>query len=148
MKFTKAVLIGAVLAAGTAFAQDMEPTDPNAVARSELMKKQGMNTGILGDMASGKTPYDAAAAEAAKAALIETAGAIEATFMEQGAADPASEAKPEIWTNWDEFLADAKKLGEAASAMDVASAESIGAGMGALGGACKDCHTEFRVMKQ
>jgi cytochrome c556 len=32
--------------------------------------------------------------------------------------------------------------------MDVASAESIGAGMGALGGACKDCHTEFRMMKQ
>ena len=24
----------------------------------------------------------------------------------------------------------------------------IGAGMGALGGACKDCHTEFRVLKQ
>ena len=73
---------------------------------------------------------------------------IEATFKDQGAADPASEAKPEIWANWDEFLGDAKKLGEAAGAMDVASAETIGAGMGALGGACKDCHTEFRVMKQ
>ena len=44
--------------------------------------------------------------------------------------------------------ADAKALGDAAGAMDVASAESIGAGMGALGGACKDCHTDFRVMKQ
>ena len=42
---------------------------------------------------------------------------------------------------------DAKALGDAAAAMDVASAETIGAGMGPLGGACKDCHTEFRVMK-
>ena len=81
----------------------------------------------LGDRRLG----GAAAAEGAKAAIVEAAGKIEATFKDQGAADPASEAKPEVWTNWEEFLADAKKLGEAAGAMDVASAESIGAGMGA-----------------
>ena len=147
MKFAKAVAIGAVLAAGAAYAEG-DRTDPNAIARSDLMKMIGKNTGILGDMAGGKAAYDAAAAEGAKAALIEASAKIEETFKDQGAADPASEAKPEIWANWDEFLADAKKLGDAAGAMDVASAESIGAGMGALGGACKDCHTDFRVMKQ
>ena len=147
MKFAKALIISAVLSAGAAFAEE-ERTDPNAIARGELMTLIGKNTGILGDMAGGKAAYDAAAAEGAKAAIVEAAGKIEATFKDQGAADPASEAKPEVWTNWEEFLADAMKLGEAAGAMDVASAESIGAGMGALGGACKDCHTEFRVMKQ
>lgn len=147
MKFVKAVVIGAVLTAGAAFAEG-ERTDPNAIARSELMRTIGKNTGILGDMAGGKAAYDAAAAEGAKAAIIEAAAKIEETFKEQGAADPASEAKPEIWANWDDFLADAKALGDAAAAMDVASAETIGAGMGALGGACKDCHTEFRVIKQ
>ena len=147
MKFVKAAVIGAILIAGAAFAEG-DRTDPNAKARSDLMRVVGKNTGILGDMAGGKAAYDAAAAEAAKAAIVEAAGMIEATFKDQGAADPASEAKPEIWANWDEFLGDAKKLGEAAGAMDVASAETIGAGMGALGGACKDCHTEFRVMKQ
>ncbi len=130
--------------AGAAYAKG-DRTDPNAKARSDLMRDIGKNNGVLGDMAGGKAAYDAAAAEAAKAALIEDAGKIEAAFKDQGAADPASEAKPEVWTNWDEFLADAKKLGDAAAAMDVASAESIGAGMGALGGACKDCHTEFRA---
>jgi cytochrome c556 len=147
MKFVKAVVIGAVLAAGAAFAEG-ERTDPNAIARSDLMKTIGKNTGILGDMAGGKAAYDAAAAEGAKAAIVEAAGKIEATFKDQGAADPASEAKPEIWADWEEFLEHAKQLGDAAGAMDVASAETIGAGMGALGGACKDCHTEFRVMKQ
>jgi cytochrome c556 len=146
MKLIKAFALGAVLAAGAAYAQQ-EPTDPNAVARSGLMKMVGMNTGILGNMAGGKEPFDAAKAEGAKAALIEAAGKIEATFMEQGAADPASEAKPEIWANWDDFLVKAKALGAAAEAVDVASAESIGAGMGAIGGACKDCHTTYRVMK-
>ncbi|WP_135450872.1 MULTISPECIES: c-type cytochrome [Tabrizicola] len=147
MKHVKAFAIGAVLAAGAAFAQDVEPTDPNAVARSELMKLVGMNTGILGNMAQGKDPYDAAKAEAAKAALIEAAGKIEATFAEQGGADPASEAKPEIWANWDDFLAKAKAMGDAAGAIDVASVESIGAGMGAIGGTCRDCHSTYRVMK-
>jgi cytochrome c556 len=146
MKLFKAAVLGTILTVGIAYAQ-AEPTDPNAIARSDLMKIVGKNTGILGDMAGGKAAYDAAAAEAAKAAIIEAAGNIEATFKDQGAADPASEAKPEIWANWDAFLADAKALGDAAGAMDVASAETIGAGMGALGGACKDCHTEFRVMK-
>ena len=147
MKFAKALIIGAVLSAGAAFAEEKR-TDPNAIARGELMTTIGKNTGVLGDMAGGKAAYDAAAAEAAKAAIVDAAGKIEATFKDQGAADPASTAKPEVWTNWEEFLADAKKLGEAAGAMDVASAETIGAGMGALGGACKDCHTEFRVLKQ
>jgi cytochrome c556 len=147
MKIVKAVVIGAILTAGVAFAEG-DRTDPNAKARSDLMRVVGKNTGILGDMAGGKAAYDAAAAEGAKAALIEAAAGIEAAFKDQGGEDPASEAKPEIWANWDDFLADAKALGDAAAAMDVASAETIGAGMGALGGACKDCHTEFRVMKQ
>jgi cytochrome c556 len=147
MKLAKALLLGAVLTAGVAYAEG-ERTDPNAIARSDLMKTVGKNTGILGDMAGGKAAYDAAAAEAAKAALVEAFGTVDATFKDQGAADPASEVKPEIWANWDDFLAHAKTAGDAAAAMDVASAESIGAGMGALGGACKDCHTDYRVMKQ
>lgn len=145
MKLVKAVVIGAILITGAAFAKG-DRTDPNAKARSDLMRVVGKNTGILGDMAGGKAAYDAAAAEAAKAAIVEAAGQIETAFKDQGGADPASEAKPEIWANWDDFLADAKVLGDAAGAMDVSSAETIGAGMGALGGACKDCHTDFRVM--
>lgn len=146
MKFTKYLAIGAILIAGAAFAEG-DRTDPNAKARSDLMRTIGKNTGVLGGMAGGKSAYDAAAAEAAKAALIEASAGIEAAFKDQGAADPASEAKPEIWTNWDEFLKKAGALNAAATALDVASVETIGAGMGALGGACKDCHTQFRVMK-
>ena len=146
MKFAKALIIGAVLSAGAAFAEE-ERTDPNAIARAELMQTIGKNIGIIGDMAGGKTAFDAAA-EAAKAALVEATGKMEATFKEQGAADPASEAKPEIWANWDDFLKKAKAANDAAGALDVASVDTIKAGMGALGGACKDCHTTYRIMKE
>ena len=36
MKFAKALIIGAVLSAGAAFAEEKR-TDPNAIARGELM---------------------------------------------------------------------------------------------------------------
>lgn len=146
MNMIKVFAVGAILAAGAAFAQDR--TDPNSIARSDLMKMQGQNIGILVGMAEGKAPYDAAAAEAAKAGLIETSGKIEAVFMEPGGADPASRAKPEIWTNWEDFLMKAKALGDAAAALDVASIETIGAGLGALGGACGDCHKSYQAPKQ
>ena len=49
-------------------------------------------------------------------------------------ANPAwkTAAKPEIWTNWDDFLKHANALKAGAEAMDVSSAETIGAGMGAF----------------
>ena len=147
MKFAKALIIGAVLSAGAAFAEE-ERTDPNAIARGELMETIGKNIGIIGDMAGGKTEFDAAAAEGAKAALVEATGKIEATFKDQGGADPASEAKPEIWANWDDFLKKATAASDAANALDVASLDTVKAGMGALGGACKDCHTTYRIAKQ
>ena len=147
MKFAKALIIGAVLSAGAAFAEE-ERTDPNAIARAELMQTIGKNIGIIGDMAGGKTEFDAAAAEGAKAALVEATGKIEATFKDQGGADPASEAKPEIWANWDDFLKKATAASDAANALDVASLDTVKAGMGALGRACKDCHTTYRIAKQ
>lgn len=147
MKFAKILAAGAILAAGVAFAQ-AERTDPNAIARGDLMKLQGKNAGVLGGMASGKAAYDAAAAEAAKAVLLETSSKIPETFMEPGEPDPASLAKPEIWTNWDDFVVKATALNTAVAALDVSSVETIGAGMAAIGGACGGCHEVYRVAKE
>lgn len=137
-----AALIAPILLATAAFAAD--PTQPEAIERAKLMKEVGLNSKILGEMASGKTPYDAAAAEAAKAVLIESAGKIDTVFATQGAEDPVSEALPVIWTNWEDFTRKAAGFGQAASALDTSSAETIKVGMGAIGGACKACHSVYR----
>lgn len=142
MKFGTFLLAGALVAASVTHAA--EATDPTVKARQELMDTMGMQAKILGEMAGGKTPYDAAAAEAAKAALIAASADIGAKFETQ-AEDPKSAAKPEIWTNWDDFMAKATALNAAATAMDIASAETIGAGMGAVGGACGACHKVYQV---
>lgn len=140
---TKAIVLGMALCAGAAFAET-EPTDPAAIARENLMKSFGGAAKTLGEMAGGKTAYDAAAAETAKVALISGAAEIAATFAAP-TMDPADKTSPDVWKNWDDFLAKGKALGDAAASLDLASAETIGAGMGAIGGSCKDCHTLYRL---
>lgn len=59
-----------------------------------------------------------------------------------------SEAKLEIWSDWDGFVTVAASFSERADAL-VAAIESgdtavIGAAVGALGGGCGDCHTPYR----
>ena len=90
----KTLIAGLVMSAGVAYAQ-VAATDPTVIARQDLMKTIGMNTKVLGDMAGGKADFDAAAAEAAKAALIAASADIGAKFETQ-AEDPGAKAKPEI----------------------------------------------------
>lgn len=142
MKAARTAALLLILTPFAALAAD--PTQPEAIARSNAMKEVGKNTKILGDMAGGKTAFDAAAAEAAKAALVAAAAAAPAAFEVQGADDPVSEAKPEIWTNWDDFVAKAADLRTAAEGVDTASADGLKAGMGTLSGACKACHSVYR----
>ncbi len=144
MKFlTKGLIAGLVLVAGVAVAKE-GVQDPTVKARQELMGTIGMNTKALGDMAGGKADFDAAKAQAAKEAIMAASAEIGAKFEPQ-ASDPVSEAKPEIWTNWDDFVAKAGALNAAATALDASSLDSVKAGMGAIGGACKDCHSTYRL---
>lgn len=140
--FSSLFALSIALAGGMAVAQDA--TDPTVIARQAVMKQIGGSMKVLGDMAGGKTAFDAAKAAEAKAALIAAAGEVPAKFEPQ-ATDPASEAKPEIWTGWNDFVTKSSALGTAATAVDTTSVDGIKAGLGAVGGACKDCHTTYRM---
>ena len=119
-------------------------TNAAVVARQDLMKAQGAAARTLGQMAQGQAAFDAEAAAAAKASLVETAARIAEVF-EANETDPESKAKPEIWVNWDDYVAKADALKAAVEALDVSSLEGIQAGMGAVGGACGACHQAYRL---
>ena len=64
-----------------------------------------------------------------------------------------SEAKPDIWENWDDFVAAAEGLvGHAQSleaAFETGDKGQIGAAVKALGGeGCRGCHQRFREKKE
>jgi cytochrome c556 len=137
-----AVFTGLTLVAGVAYAG--KATEPAAMARQDLMDTIGKNVKILGEMAGGKAAFDATAAADAKAALAAAAAEIPVKFEPQ-TTDPESKVKPEIWADWDNFISKANGLGAAATAMDTTTVEGVQAGMGAIGGACKDCHSAYRM---
>jgi len=139
---TKTLVAGLMMVAGVAIAA--EATDPTVKARQELMDTIAMNTGVLGKMAGGENPFDAAAAEGAKAAIATAAAEIAAKFEPQ-ATDPKTTAKEDIWANWDDFVKKADALKAAAEGMDATTLEGVQAGMGGIGGSCKDCHTSYRI---
>lgn len=144
MKFTtKALIVGFICAGGVALAAGA--TDPDAKARQDLMGANGAAMKVLGGMAGGEVAFDATAAAAALKTLVDDAAAIPTVFKNPGAPDPKSGAKPEIWTNWEDFLKDAAALGTAAAAVDASSLDGLKAGLGAVGGTCKECHTEYKA---
>lgn len=135
--------VGLILTANFALAQ-AKATDPDAHARQVLMDANSMALVALSNMIITERPYDAAAAAAAKAALIANAADIPVKFK-ANTSDPASRAKPEIWANWDDFSAKAAALGTATTALDTSSLDSIKAGINAVGGTCAACHSTYRT---
>ncbi len=139
---TKTLILGLILVGGLAYAGSA--TDPDAKARQDLMDANGGAMKVLGGMAKGDVAFDATAAAAAKATLVADAANIAVVFKNQST-DPASKAKPAIWTAWDDFTAKANDLGKAAAALDTTSVDTLKAGVGAIGGACGACHTAYKA---
>jgi cytochrome c556 len=117
--------------------------------RQELMKAQGQSMKILGEMAQGKSPFDAAVVKEhgeAMAARFEQAKALFVPGTEQG--PPETYAKPEVFSDAPGFSAAADQAIEASRAVAAVTAEAqLGEAVGTLGGACKNCHDKYRRPK-
>ena len=137
----QSVFLALILVGGVALAEGA--VDPDVKARQDLMAANGAAMKTVGGMASAKIAFDATAAEAAKQVLIANAAGTLVVFKNQ-ASDPAGHASNSIWTAWDDFSAKAGDMGTAAAALDTTSAESVAAGLGAIGGTCKACHTAYK----
>jgi cytochrome c556 len=140
-----AIAAALTFSVGAAAAKD-GVTNPVVKERMDLMQVVRANTATLGDMAGGKTAFDATAATAAKTALAAAAAQIVAKFQ-ANEDDPVAEGRPEIWTDFAGFTTKAEALVTAAEAVDVASLAGLQAGMGAIGGTCKACHEAYRAKK-
>lgn len=138
---TSALALGILASGAVAHA---EVQNEAVKARMEAMKAIGGAMKTIGGMAQGKVAFDADAAAAAVAVMEAQSAQVPALFEAQES-DPKSEAKPEIWTNWDDFVSKSQALNAAAKAADASSPEALGASLGPIGGACKSCHTAYRM---
>ena len=120
-----------------------------ADARHENFEKMGDAFKVVADQLKASSP-DKAAIQAATGTIATLAPQV-ATWFPAGSS-PAdgikTHALPAIWEKPDEFKAAAAKLAEEAGKFNALAQAgdmaALGAGMQALGGACKGCHDKFR----
>ncbi|WP_223425780.1 c-type cytochrome [Tateyamaria pelophila] len=146
--------LAAVATVSTASADGHTAALENATnARHAQMQVIAYHTGLLGEMAKGTTPYDAATATAAAENLASAASMNRIVLWLEGSEQGAiatSRAKTEIWSDASGFEEMAVALETAADAMvDAAGTDldSLRAAMGGVGKSCGDCHKAYRGPK-
>jgi cytochrome c556 len=117
--------------------------------RQAVMKAQGQSMKVLGEMAQGKSPFDAAVVKEhgeAIAARFEQAKTLFVPGTEQG--PPETYAKPEVFSDAAGFGAALNQAIDASHAVAAVTEEAqLGEAVGNLGGACKNCHDKYRRPK-
>lgn len=138
--------LGAVLSAAV---QAAEPEDLIKY-RKNVMKAIGGDMGAIAAVMQGKAG-DPAHLKMLATGLNANAHVVRDIFPEDSAMGD-TEAKAEIWDKPQEFDAAVSKLETAAegflAAADGGDKAAIGAALKELGGACKNCHDNFRQKKE
>ncbi len=147
LRLAAATVVGLATALPAA-AQFQKPEDAIKY-RQSAMFVMGTHFGRIGAMASGKAPFDAAAA-ATNADIVATmsrlpfAGFVEGTSSASGA---KTKAKPEIWTERAKFDAGAARMQEGAASLAAAAKtgnlDQIKAAFGEVAKQCKGCHDAY-----
>jgi len=151
--------VGAVVAAGGAFAHDdvmpknASPATKAAYARHDNYQKLGKAFKALNDELKKDAP-DKAVVSASTGTMLTLVNALP-TWFPRGSgveARPMSEAKANIWTDAAGFSAAASalqvqvsKLNQAAASGDI---DAVKAQIRPTGGACKGCHEKYRQEKK
>ena len=116
--------------------------------RQGLLKVVGYYMGPLVGMAREQIPYDADMMKANAEKIAQLVPMIPDVFrMDTSGSELVTEALDDIWSNTDDFNGKAATVAERASALAAATGQGAGAAMkafGAMGGACKSCHDEYR----
>ena len=133
------------LTAGAALAHS-GVKNPAVQARMNAMMDIAGATKVLGNMAKGTVPFDAAAAREAAAQIADKAAQVPTLFAAPET-DPKSEAAPAIWQDFATFTAQARQMETAASAAaaQIAAPEDLRAGLAAIGATCASCHKAYRI---
>ena len=151
LSLTKSRVLGGLLTialaglAALAFAQDKDAVIKN---RADTMRQQLKD--VLSVKAYLDDKGDLAAAQAGATNLVSAIKKIPDLFPPgTSGPDPTGKwaAKPEIWSDWNKFLAGQKTVTDKVDALVVAvkggSKDAIKVAYEDLG-VCKDCHTPFR----
>jgi cytochrome c556 len=137
----------ALAAAGTAVAQSFQKPEDAIKYRRSALTVMAAHFGVLGAMANGRAPYDAAAA-ARSADVISIVHTLPWTAFTAGTDKGETRAKPEVWSDAAKFKEGHERLHndmlKLIAAAKSGNADTLKAAWGPNSGACKACHDTFR----
>jgi cytochrome c556 len=140
--------LAVVAAFSTAVLAQTPPADRSIQYRQGVFKAMGWHMGVLGAMAKGDRPYDAAVASRSAKFVNELAAMPWDGFGPGTDTGAPTKAKPEIWKE----TAKVKQLSDALQVETGKLASAAGGGLDALKGAvgptgkaCSNCHDDFRA---
>lgn len=139
----RSIFLLTMITASAAFAHD-GVKDKQVMARMEGMSNIAADMKQLAKVA--RTAFDPVTVAETGGSLSAHARDIERLFMPQ-ATDPKSEARPKIWTNWDQFLEAAADLEKAALELSQSDETGFAQKFEEVGQTCKSCHKQFRLKK-
>ena len=116
--------------------------------RMDLMGEIAKATKVIGQMVSSKTLLNSELANSAAKTLRDHAEKM-ITLFPAGSLNGPSEAKPEIWEDWETFSKIAADMQTAAGNIlaDTSSINAIKPNFVALAKTCSGCHEKFRLKK-
>ena len=144
MNLLKIFIVIAITASSTAFAHT-GVKDKNVKERMMLMKAMADNTKLIGQMLKKQTPFELnevkLALEQLSSLSLQTP-----TVFEINATDPKSEAKQNIWDEFDEFTKLSDDLAKSTSelAMLVEDIDDLRPTLMKVSEGCKACHSNYR----
>ena len=144
MNFFKLFVAVFITASSVVFAHS-GVKDKNVKERMMLMKEMANNTKIIGQMLKGKTSFDANEAKLALERLSSLSLETPEVFK-INATDPKSEAKSNIWDEFDEFTKLSQDLAEATEVLagSVSTINDLRPALKRVSSGCKACHSKYR----
>ena len=134
----------AFLVAGVALAHEGVKNSV-VMARMNGMTSIAKDMKIIGNMAKGIEQFDATKVRHALEAVAAEAAKTPELF-EANEDDPKSEARPEIWSNYEDFTAKAIELESVANQLipTIANKDDLRPAMRKLAESCSSCHKVYR----
>jgi cytochrome c556 len=118
--------------------------------RQKVMSANGASMGAINDILKNKLPYQGHIATHAQD--IQHLSTLIAEAFKKEVTAGKTDAKPEIWKDWEKFAAAAKEVGEEsgklAAVARAGNMEAIEAQAKKLGEACSSCHKPFRKPRE
>lgn len=119
--------------------------------RMDKMGEVASGMKVIARMLNGQVEFDPAVLEASASEIADHASGFAPLFPEGSVSSP-SEARPRIWTRWDEFIdhfstMEARAVSLADQAASVEDPSDLKGAFGQLADTCKSCHQDFRQMK-